>query len=123
MSTTSDGPKIPDELRDFADKGLQQARGALGTFLDKARKGADSLQKTTQTADMPAGIAFARGLEFAEKNVAAAFDHAQKLVRATDVQEALKLQSDYVRTQFAAMKAQSEELAETVRPAEPGTKG
>ena len=30
----------------------------------------------------------------------AAFDHARKLVHATDIQEAMRIQSDFLRSQF-----------------------
>lgn len=116
MSETSDDPKTTSEIRDFAEKNIERARGALGSFLDKARKGLDTLQTTTQTSQLPAGVALARGLEYAEKNVAAAFENAQKLVRVTDVKEAIKLQSDFLKEQSAALKAQAEELTELVKP-------
>ena len=106
------------EMRDLADKGLEKAKGLLGSFFEKARKGTASLQDTTETATLPAGKAFARGLEFAEQHVTAAFDHAQKLVRASDAQEALKMQVDYFKTQSAALKEQTEELTNLAKPGE-----
>ena len=116
MSSDGEGFKIPSDVRDFADTNLGRARDVLGTLLGKARKGADTLQGMTQTAEIPAGVAFRRGLEFAEQNVAAAFEHAQKLVRAEDLQAAIKLQTDYAQTQSAALKAQAEELTHLVKP-------
>ena len=58
----------------------------------------------------PASVAFSRGLEFTEQNVVAAFDLAQKLVRARDVQEAMQIQSEYVRAQFASLQTQAKVL-------------
>jgi phasin len=49
-------------------------------------------------------------LSYAEQNIAAAFDLAQRLVRAKDPQEAMQLQAEYVRSQFAAMQAQMREF-------------
>lgn len=63
----------------------------------------EPLQTSTKTPELPASAAFSRRLEISEQNVAAAFELAQKLVRARNVQEAMQLQSEYVRTQFAAM--------------------
>ena len=96
MSTTQPKFEIPTEMRDFAEKSVEQARNAVSTFIQNARKATETLQNSTKTAELPAGVAFARGLEFTEQNVSAAFELAQKLVRARDVQEAMQLQSEYV---------------------------
>jgi phasin len=56
-------------------------------------------------------------LSYAEQNLSAAFDHAQKLVRAKDVQEAVQLQSEFVRSQFAAMQAQMKEFGSLAQSA------
>jgi phasin len=116
MSTTQPKFEIPTEMRDFAEKSVEQARNAVSTFIQNARKATDSLQTSTKTAELPAGVAFSRGLEFTEQNVSAAFELAQKLVRARDVQEAMQLQSEYVRTQFAALQTQAKELTSAVQP-------
>jgi hypothetical protein len=49
-------------------------------------------------------------LSYTERNVNAAFDLAQKLVRAKDPQEALALQSEYMKTQLAVLQEQAREL-------------
>ncbi len=46
----------------------------------------------------------------AEQNLNAAFELAQKLVRARDVQEAMELQAEFVRNQLAALQVQAKEL-------------
>lgn len=71
------------------------------------------MQTSTKAAEFPASIAFSGGLGFTEQNVAVAFELAQKLVRARGVQEAMQLQSEYVRTQFAALQTQAKELVST----------
>jgi len=39
-------------------------------------------------------------LSFTEQNMKAAFEHARKLVQATDLQEAMRIQSEFLRSQF-----------------------
>lgn len=56
-------------------------------------------------------------LSYAEQNLSAAFDHAQRLVRARDVQEAVQLQSEFVRSQFAALQAQMKEFGSIAQSA------
>jgi phasin len=116
MSTTQPKFEIPTEMRDFAEKSVEQARSAVSTFIQTARKATDTVQTSTKTAELPASVAFSRGLDFTEQNVTAAFELAQKLVRARDVQEAMQLQSEYVRTQFAAMQSQAKELVSVAQP-------
>src|ERR1700710_919825 len=103
-------------MRDFAEKSVDQARNAVSTFMQTARKAAETVQTSTKTAELPASVAFSRGLDFTEQNVTAAFELAQKLVRARDVQEAMQLQSEYVRTQLADMQTKAKELVSVAQP-------
>lgn len=109
--------EVPTEMRDFAEKSVDQARKAFDGFLSAAQKAADTLQGSSSTLQSTASDATKRTLSYAEQNVQAAFDHAAKLVRAADVQEAMKLQADYARTQFAAMQGQLKELGEMAQSA------
>ena len=53
------------------------------------------------TVPMSAGTEISRqALSFTEQNMKAAFDHARKLVHATDLQEAMRIQSEFLRSQF-----------------------
>jgi phasin len=112
---TTDKPEVPAGVREFADKSVEQARGAVGTLLDAARKTAETIQSTTKTGDTPEGQAVARGFGFAQQNISAIFDFAQQLVRAPDLKEAARLQADFVRDQAAVMEKQVEEL-KSLRP-------
>lgn len=46
-------------------------------------------------------------LKLAEENVAGAFQHAQELVRARDLQEMMKLQADFLKAQMASLGEQA----------------
>ena len=54
-----------------------------------------------------------KAMTFAEQNVATSFEFAQKLVRAKDVQEVLRLQGEFVQAQMQALSEQAKELSET----------
>ncbi len=109
--------EIPTEMRDFAEKSVEQARTALIAFVQNARKATESVQAQTKTAELPVSVAYVRGLELFEQNLTTTFGLAQKLVRANSVQDALQLQSDYVRAQFAALQSQAKELVSAAQPA------
>ena len=85
--------EVPAELRDLAEKTIDQAEKAFGMFFDAASK---------SMASVPgAGSAISKqALSFTEQNMKAAFEHARKLVHATDLQQAMQIQSEFLRSQF-----------------------
>ena len=108
--TSTPNYEVPAEMRDFAEKSVDQARKAFDSFISAARRTADTVQSSAETARTSAQDASAHGFEFAEQNVTAAFDLAQKLVRSRDLQEAMQHQAEFVRSQFAAIQAQAKEF-------------
>ena len=56
-----------------------------------------------------------RALSLTEKNMKSAFDHAKKLLHATDLQEAMRIQSDFLKTQYEAATEQLKEIGNSVR--------
>jgi phasin len=109
--------EIPAEMRDFAEKSVEQARKAVDSFLSAARRTADTLEGSANTVQSSAKDMTRKTLSYAEQNLSAAFDHAQRLVRARDVQEAVQLQSEFVRSQFAALQAQMKEFGSIAQSA------
>jgi phasin len=85
--------EVPAELRDLADKTIEQAEKAFAMFFEAATKSMNSVPG--------GGTEISRqALTFTEQNMRAAFEHARKLVHATDLQQAMQLQSDFLRSQF-----------------------
>jgi phasin len=105
--------EVPSEMRDFAEKSVEQARKAFEGFIGAAQRAAGMEAPFPMPAQMKElGV---KAMSFAETNVKAAFDLAQKLVHAKDVQEILALQSEYVRMQMAAIQEQARELGAMAR--------
>jgi phasin len=102
--------EIPNDLRDFAERSVEQARKAFEGFLSVAQRASGVAGDATATSQSGARSVSAHVLSYAERNVNAAFDLAQKLVRAKDPQEALALQSEYMKTQLAVLQEQAKEL-------------
>jgi phasin len=115
--------EIPNEMRDIAEKSVEQARKAVEGFIGAAQKAVGQADSTTTTMQTNARAFGDKAMTFAEQNVRSAFDYAQRLVRATDMQEILSLQADYVRSQMAAMQDQAKELGSTVQSAAQSTVG
>ncbi len=102
--------EVPNELRDFAERSVDQARKAFEGFLAVAQRAGGVAGDATNTSQSGAKSVSAHVLACTEQNVNAAFDLAQKLVKAKDPQEALALQSEYMRSQLAALQNQAKEL-------------
>jgi phasin len=85
--------EVPPELRDLAEKTIEQAERAFKMFFDAASKSMASIPG-------PGTEISKQALSFTEQNMKAAFEHARKLVHATDLQEAMRIQSEFLRSQF-----------------------
>ncbi len=109
--------EIPSEMRDFAEKSVDQARKAFDGFIGAAHKAMETLEGSTSSMQANATETTRKSLSYAEQNIAAAFDHAAKLVRAKDMQEAFQLQSEFARSQFAALQGQMKEFGEMAQSA------
>lgn len=115
--------EIPNELRDFAERSVDQARKAFEGFVTVAQKTVGAVDGAAHEAQSGAKDVGSRVLGFAEQNVNAAFDLAQKLVHVKDPQEAFSLQSAYLKTQLDALQNQAKELGALIQKnATPGTK-
>jgi phasin len=108
---TSSPFEVPAELRDFADRSVEQARKAFEGFLSVAQRATGVAGETANTTQGGAKSVSAHVLAYTEHNVNAAFDLAHKLVRAKDPQEAFALQSEFVKAQLETLQTQAKELA------------
>lgn len=84
---------VPAELRELAEKTIEQAEKAFGMFFDAASKSMSAVPGGGNDMSKQA-------LSFTQQNMKAAFEHARKLVHASDLQEAMRIQSEFLRSQF-----------------------
>lgn len=106
--------ELPTEVRDFAEKSVEQARKAFDGFLGAANKAVSAADTQSSTMQANSKEIASKAISFAEQNISAAFDLAQKMVRSRDVQEILQHQADYVRAQVNALQAQVQEFGQAV---------
>ena len=109
---TNQGPgyEIPAEMRDFAEKSVEQARRAMDGFIGAAQRTVDTIEGSANTVQASAKDMTRKSFAYAEQNIQAAFDLAQRMVRAKDVQEAMQIQAEFVRSQFESMQTQMKEF-------------
>jgi phasin len=109
-SMTNPTYQIPTEVREFAEKSVEQARKAFEGFSGAAQKAIAAVDTSAIPAAAGVKEVGATALGYAEANVKAAFDLATKLVQAKDVQEVLTLQTEFAKKQFEAFQEQTKEL-------------
>jgi phasin len=107
---------IPPEMREFAERSVAQARKAFEGFFGAVQKTSGALEGAT-TSIPGAKDMSAKAVAFAESNVNSAFDLADKLVHAKDMQDVMAIQAEYLKTQLAAIEAQMKELGAAVQKA------
>jgi phasin len=108
--TTTPNFEVPGALRDMAEKGIDQARRAFDGFIGAARQTVSATHGMAQTAGTSTQDMASHSFQAAEQNVRATLDFAQKLTQAKSLQEAMQLQSEFARSQLAAVQAQASEL-------------
>jgi phasin len=104
---------IPNEMRSFAEQSVTQARKAFEGFIQAANQAVGQMQGRAEAAHSGASEIAHKSMEYAEKNVAATFDFAQKLMRAKDATEVMALQSEYLGRQMQALSGQVQELGQS----------
>lgn len=123
MSSNGQTPyDIPIEMREFADRSVEQARRAFEGFVGAAQRTVEAMEKSSETVQAGARETGLKAIGIAEANVAASLAFAQRMVRATDMMEMMQIQSEFLQSQMQAMQAQARELAAGPAEAQPEPK-
>jgi len=104
---------IPTEMRAFAEQSVAQARKAVDSFIEAANKAMGQMQGHAKAAHSGATDIAHKSMTYAEQNVAASFDFAQKLLHAKDAAEVMALQSQYLSRQMQALSSQVQDLGQS----------
>ena len=118
----SDNPsfEIPPELRELAEKNIEQARAAYDQFMVFLTQAMDASSKAPGNALMPGFNAVQeRVIELAKENAERFFALASGLARAKNVQEMLTLEGQYAQAQMQAYAYQAQELGRLMAAAMP----
>ncbi|MFM9845873.1 MAG: phasin family protein [Hyphomicrobiaceae bacterium] len=96
--------EIPQQIRDLAEKNVEQARSAYGQFMDAMTQATSMWSKVTPADEMTSGFQAVqeRATSFAKQNAEAGFALASDLAKAKDIQEVFSLQSRHAQAQMQA---------------------
>jgi phasin len=109
--------EVPEAMREFAEKGVAQAKDAYEKIKAAAEDATRILEDTSKTLGSAAAEYNRTALAAGRANVNAAFDWALAMAKVTSLNEMLEVSSAHLRGQVEALSAQSKELAELARKA------
>ena len=109
MSTTPPF-KIPADMRKVTEQSMEQVRTAINGYLQ-------FFQRAVPGNVIGGSELSNKILGYAERNVASAFEFAQKLVQVRDFQSLIALQMEFIQAQMQAMIEQVKDLSETATKA------
>ncbi len=115
--STRTGFDVPVQMREGAEKSLEQARKALDTYIGAARRATETMEQSADTVRARSREMAQRTFSSAEENIHAALDLAERLVRAKSPQEAAQIQAEFIRAQLEAMQAQMREFGTNMQSA------
>jgi phasin len=107
-----DIPKVemPAAFREFAERGVAQAKDTYEKMKAAAEEATDVLETTYSTASKGASEYGLKMIDTARINTNAAFDFAGELITAKSLSEVIELSSAHARKQFEALTVQGKEL-------------
>jgi len=111
MTVDKNAFEVPEQMRDFAEKSVDQARKAFDDFMGATQKAVTNVEESANAVQAGAADVNKKALGFAEEHVNAAFQFAQQLVKASNVEDMMKLQQDYLRTQMESLGEQAREFS------------
>ncbi len=103
--------EISPEMCAFAEQSVAQARKAFDGFVAAAQDAVATLDDRAAAAQAGAKEMQRKAVGFAEQNIAASFELAQKLMTAKDAAEMAKLHADFVKAQIPTLGEQVLSLA------------
>ncbi len=105
---------IPEQMRDAADKSVNQAKKAFDDFIDATQKAVANTEGSAQSLREGAADVNRQALAYVEENVAASFELAHRLVRARSVEEVAAIQQEFIQRQMRNLTEQGKSLGEMV---------
>jgi phasin family protein len=104
--------KTPQNMNQVIAQTVEQTRAAIENYLGILQKSFPAapwatmnLQANTDLSNKVKG--------YIEQNIAAVMEHAQKLMRAKDLQDVLKIQTEFMQAQLSSLSEQAKDITET----------
>ena len=114
--------EMPQQIREMAEKNIEQARAAYGQFTDAMTQALGMWSKGIPENQMTSGLKVVqdRAIGFAKQNAEAGLALAAELAKAKDMSEILSMQTRYAQTQMQSYALQAQELGRLMTQAVQG---
>jgi len=99
--------EVPPQVREFAEKSVDQAEKAISSFIESATK-------SIATVPGPMTEVSKQVLALTEASLKAQFEQARKLMQAKSINEVMLLQSEFMRDQFGATTDQFKKMTSSM---------
>jgi len=99
--------EVPAELRNLAQRSIEQTEKAFDMFFEAA-------SKSMAPFNHPGAEISRKALSLTEQNMRFAFDTARKLAQATDLREAMQIQSEFLKSQITNAGEQVKQIADGI---------
>lgn len=101
-----------DQTKQMAEQGIETARKAFHSYLDATQKAFGAMGNTAGSTQAGVTDLGRTAMGYAQENVTATFAFIDRVMKARDPQEVLKLQSDFVQTQMQKLGEQTKAIGE-----------
>jgi hypothetical protein len=101
--------QMPD-MRALAEKSVEQAKMAFDSFVAAAQQAVNTAQNQALTAQSGVREIGELAVRNTEKNIAASFAFAQRLMQAKDAKEIAELHAEYLKEQMQTLSEQAQEF-------------
>lgn len=108
---------IPAPVRQMAEKSVEQTKEAYDRLMDSARQAQGMFANSTNFMGVGTKEIQEKTMQYAEANVQASFDLAERLVKAKDLQEVMEIQSQFARQQMETYSQQAQEISKLMAQA------
>jgi phasin len=102
----------------------EKVRAILSENLERVRKASDEyfqmLEKGLGSSQLPIADHAKQFTDLMQRNVALTFDLCDKLIKANDAQDAMRIQAEFFQAQMRAMTDQAKGMGETAMKAMTG---
>ncbi|NND49539.1 MAG: hypothetical protein HKN60_04740 [Rhizobiales bacterium] len=102
--------ELPETVRDFAERGIEQSREVYGKMRDAAQQATSMMEESTAKATETATEFNIKNVDYVEANVEAGFELTRKLLETRDPAKAMELQLDFARKQADAFNTHVKDM-------------
>ena len=102
--------EVPEAMREFAEKGIAQAREGYAKMKSVAEDATDMIEDSYEAARQRVLDFNMKALDAAKANTDATFDYVKRMMTVRTLAEAVELQTSFAREQFDAYSAQAKDM-------------